>query len=223
MPVQGSVTALNLIAGAGILGNVGGVTLAANTQLANNISAYTSVTPVTQFSSILSTGTLVLNANTMANLSILSANQVPAFTNRTPTTYATAYGIGPFTSAVSTQANLIMGNGDLGKFEQTLGAADGLRYTTNILVESAKNATDANTVAGFTTTDNQITGGVSGVSQAFGALSLDLLRSGSTINFTNLDNFGNPSALIRQLGSLTNSLPTFTNALLAGGLTISQV
>lgn len=223
MAVQGSVTALNLVAGAGILGNVGGVALLANANLANNITVYTSTTPVSQFAGILSSGTLVLTANTMANLQILSANLVPAFTNRTPSAYSGAYGVGPFTAVVANRANEIMGNGDLGKFQQTLGAADGLVNTTNILVKSAKNATDANVVAGYSGADNQITGGVSGVSQAFTALSVDLGRMGALIDFANLENLGNPSALLRQMGNLSTTLPSFTAALIAGGLTTTQV
>jgi hypothetical protein len=227
MSVQGTTTALNLIAGAGILGNVGGVALAANVALANNITLYTSTTPVSQFINILATGIgngMVLGNAAIANLQILSSNLVPAFTDVTPAAYAATYGTTTrFTSNITTRANLIMGNGDLGKFQQTFGAADGLVTITNILIKSAKNATDANVVTGYSGADNQITGGISGVSQAFGALSYDLGRLGALIDFANLDNLGNPSALIRQMGNLTSTLPSFTSALIAGGLTTTQV
>jgi len=227
MSVQGSVTALNLIAGAGILGNVGGVTLAANVALANNIAIYTSTTPVAQFVNILATGIgngMVLGNAAISNLQILSSNLVPAFTDVAPAAYAATYGTTTrFTVPIAARANLIMGNGDLGKFQQTLGAADGLVNTTNILIKSAKNATDANVVTGYSGADNQITGGVSGVSQAFTALSYDLGRLGALIDFANLDNLGNPSALIRQIGNLSTTLPSFTTALIAGGLTATQV
>jgi len=225
MAVQGTTTALNLIAGAGILGNVGGITLAANVALANNIAIYTTTLPVSQFLNILATGnSMVLGNAAIANLQILSSNLVPAFTDVTPATYAAIYGTADrFTSTISTRASTIMGNGDLGKFQQTLGAADGLVSTTNILVKSSKNATDANVVTGYTGADNQITGGISGVSQAFSALSLDLGRLGTLIDLANLDNLGNPSALIRQMGNLSTTLPSFTSALLAGGLTTTQV
>lgn len=227
MAVQGSVTALNLIAGAGILGNVGGVTLAANTDLANNIAIYTSTTPVSQFINILATGIgngMVLSNAAIANLQILSSNLVPAFTDVVPTAYAVAYGTTTrFTTTVANRASTIMGNGDLGKFQQTLGAADSLVNTTNILVKSSKNGTDANVVAGYTGADNQITGGVSGVSQAFTALSADLGRLGTLIDLANLDNLGNPSSLLTQIGNLSTTLPSFTSALIAGGLTNNDV
>ena len=227
MSAQGTTTALNLIAGAGILGNVGGVALAANAALANNIAVYTSTTPASQFINILATGIgngMVLSNAAIANLQILSSNLVPAFTDVTPTAYAANYSTtARFTSYISARAAQLMGNGDFGKFQQILGSADGLVTTTNILIKSAKNATDANVVIGYTGADNQITGGISGVSQAFGALSVDLGRLGALIDFTNLDNLGNPSALIRQLGNLSTSLPSFTSALIAGGLTNTQV
>ena len=227
MAVQGSVTALNLIAGAGILGNVGGVALAANTALANNITIYSSTTPVSQFINILATGIgngMVLSNAAIANLQILSSNLVPAFTDVVPAAYAAAYGTTTrFTTTVANRASTIMGNGDLGEFQQTLGAADSLVNTTNILVKSSKNGTDANVVAGYTGADNQITGGVSGVSQAFTALSADLGRLGTLIDLANLDNLGNPSSLLTQIGNLSTTLPSFTSALIAGGLTNNDV
>ena len=57
--IVGLVSAVNLIAGAGILGGVGGTALAANAQVVLNISNYNSLSVVDQFANVVSTGNAV--------------------------------------------------------------------------------------------------------------------------------------------------------------------
>ena len=61
MAVQGTLSSVNLIAGAGILGNVGGIPITANTSLGNNISTYTALSVVSQFAAIAATGFISIN------------------------------------------------------------------------------------------------------------------------------------------------------------------
>jgi hypothetical protein len=209
MAVIGTLSSVNLIAGAGILGNVGGIPISANTDLANNISSYTSLTAVSRFAAIATTGFVSIN---------IMANTLPALTNAIPLAYQANLGSGTLTSATTTWANTLLGNGDLGKFEQVLSSSQAWVNQNNRLIKTTLNATSANNVTGFTTQDNLSTGGLSGVSQAFAALGADLAQLGFLIDLNNLNNLGSPAALLRQIGSIASTTPALNTALLKAGL-----
>ena len=109
MTILGTLSSVNLIAGAGILGNIGGVAIGANAELTSNISAYTSIPVVSQFAAVAGTGYISIN---------IVANTFPALTNAIPTAYQSSLGSGTMTAAITTQSGNILGGGDLGKFEQ---------------------------------------------------------------------------------------------------------
>lgn len=209
MAVLGTLSSVNLIAGAGILGNVGGVPISANADLANNVSSYTSVAVVSRFTSIAATGYVSIN---------IMANTLPALTNAIPLAYQSTLGSGTLTSATTNWANTIIGNGDLGKFEQVLSQSQAYVNQNNRLIKTTLNATDANNVTGFTTQDNLSTGGLSGVSQAFAALGADLGQLGFLIDLNNLNNLGSPAALLRQIAFIASTTPALNTALLNAGL-----
>jgi hypothetical protein len=209
MPVIGTLSAVNLIAGAGILGNVGGVALGANAELTSNISSYTSVPVVSQFATIASSGYISIN---------VVANTFPALTNAIPTAYQGSLGPGTLTGAITTQSNDILGSGDLGKFEQILNASSGYQQQSNQFIKSAINATDPNVVTGYTTQDNIITGGFSNITQAFAAFGLDVAQLGFLIDLSNLNNLGSPGALLEQISALGYPTPGLTTALLDAGI-----
>ena len=127
MSVIGIVSSVNLVAGAGILGNVGGTALAVSTALTNSISSYNSVPVVSQFNDIADSGYVSIN---------IVADSFPALTGAIPTAYQSSLGSASMTSTVSTEANNILGNGDLGQFEMVLGAAQSLVSQTNRLIKS---------------------------------------------------------------------------------------
>lgn len=221
--MAGSLSSVNLIAGAGILGNIGGVALAANATLITDIATYQSVPVVVQFANVVSTGNAVLSAATMTTLQNLSGNIFPAVTNAIPVDYISSLGntpIGGLTSLVTTQATNIMGNGDLGKFMQVLGVADGFVIQNNQLIASAVNA---NTSVGFVSQDATSTGGLSNISQAFAVFGEDLARLGNLIDFTNLVTLGNPETLLKQLVTSSSPVPGVTTALLNAGLLQSTI
>ena len=216
MPRRGTLSSINLIAGASILGNVGGTALAANTTLVADIASYNSLAVVSQFASVVS-GAGNISASTMTSLRNLASDIFPAVTNAIPSAYITSLGntpAGGFSGAVSTQANNIMGNGDLGIFSQVLGASAGFVSTTNQTIRSAKNAAGV----GYTTQDNIITGGFSDVSVALNALGYDMSNLGILIDLGNLDNLGNPSALLKQIDSVAYGLPGLSAALINSGV-----
>jgi hypothetical protein len=215
MTILGTLSSVNLIAGAGILGNIGGVALQANANLTSNISSYTSVPVVSQFASIASSGYISIN---------VVANTFPALTNAVPTAYQGSLGAGnTMTAVISTQSNDILGSGDLGKFEQVFNAASGYQQQANQLIKSTINATDPNVVTGFTSQDNTITGGFSDITQAFAAFGADVAQLGVLIDLTNLNNLGNPAALLEQVSNLGNPTPGLTTALLDAGISQDAV
>jgi hypothetical protein len=209
MTILGTLSSVNLIAGAGILGNVGGVAIQANAELTSNISAYTSVAVVSQFATIASSGYISIN---------VVANTFPALTNAIPTAYQGSLGTGTMTAKITTQSGNILGGGDLGKFEQIFNAAGGYQAQANQFIKSTINATDPNVVTGFTSQDNTITGGFSDITQAFAAFGTDVAQLGVLIDLNNLNNLGSPAALLEQIAVLGNPTPGLTTALLNVGI-----
>lgn len=209
MAVIGSLSSLNLIAGAGILGNVGGVPITANTNLSNNISQYTSVSVVSRFANIVSSG--YINQN-------IVANSFPALVNAIPTAYQGTLGSGTMTAAIAFQANRIVVPGDLGKFAQIFSQAQAFVTQTNQLINTAVNANSAPNTTAYSGSDNLITGGFSDISLAFPAFGTDLARLGNLINLNNLDNLGSPAALLKQIADLSNPTPGLQTALLRVGI-----
>jgi hypothetical protein len=210
----GTLSSVNLIAGAGILGNIGGYPIAANAALGNAISAYTSVGVVSRFLAIASSG--YVNQNIVANI-------FPALTDAVPTAYQSSLGSNTMTSTITTFDNQILGNGDIGKFEQVFSSAQAFVNQTNQLIITTLNANAATNTTAFTTQDNLSTGGISSVSQAFRSFGADLAQLGFLINLNNLNNLGNPVALLRQIDAVSSSTPALNTALLNVGLPASLV
>ena len=207
-------SAVNLIAGAGILGNVGGVALASNIALGNAISAYASIPVVSRYANIVSLA--AANANSAITFGTTST-AAPWLTNSLPAAYSNIYGT-TMTNAITAQAGNIMGGGDLGKFDQVFSQASGLIATSNELIKSAQAANSQSTAISFVNVDNTITSGVSSVTEAFAAFAQDLRLLGRAINLANLNNLGSPQALVRQL-LLVSTLPSgLRTAMLAEGI-----
>jgi hypothetical protein len=219
--MAGSLSSVTLIAGAGILGNVGGVALAANSTAVASISSYNSLSVIAQFANVVATGNSALSSSTMNSLTNLAGNIFPAVTNAVPSAYIGSLGnttVNGFTSLVSNEINNIMGNGDLGKFQQVLGAAESLVVTTNQLINSAVNANNAGSNATYSSQDNILTGGFNQISQAFEAFGADLTELGLAIDLSDLPNIGSPQSLLKQLYSQTAGSAELNNALLAAGV-----
>ena len=121
----GILSSVNLIAGAGILGNVGGYPIDANADLSNAISSYTSVNVFARFLTIASSG--YVNQNVVAN-------SFPALTDAIPTAFQSRVGNATLTGTINTLNNNILGNGDLGKFEQVFSSAQAFVGQNNQLI-----------------------------------------------------------------------------------------
>ena len=214
MTILGTLSAINLTAAAGLLGNIGGVPLSANVDLTSNISSYTNVGVVNQFANVASSGFVSVN---------IVANTFPALTNAVPTAYQGNIGSGALTSIVTAQINQILCNGDLGQFEQVFNAAQGFVFANNQLIKSAINANNSNVTTTYTSQDNIITGELSDLTVAFVPFSVDLGRLGILINFENLDNFGSPAAVIQQIATYSYSVPALDTALINVGIPEDKV
>lgn len=205
----GTLSSVNLIAGAGILGNVGGVPIDANADLSNAISSYSSVEVVSRFLAIAESG--YVNQN-------IVASTFPALTDAVPTAFQSSLGNATLTSTIQSLNDQILGNGDLGKFEQVFSSAQALVSQTNQLIKTTLNANAVTNTTGFTTQDNLSTGGISSVSQAFAAFGADLAQLGFLIDLNNLNNLGNPDTILRQIASVASTTPALNTALLNVGI-----
>lgn len=224
--MAGYLSSVNLIAAAGILGNVGGVPIAANSNAISNINSFDSIGVITQFANVKLTGNSVLSSSVAVSLNNLASNTFPVVTNAVPSSYISNLGnttIGGFTSLITDEINRIMGSGDLGIFEQVFGQADAYKITTNQLITSAVNANDAAAVSTYTTQDNTMTGGLSQISQAYEAFGADLAALGYSIDFNALSDLGSPQALLRQIVNQSGGSTVINTALLNAGLSVETL
>jgi hypothetical protein len=210
----GTLSSVNLIAGAGILGNVGGYPIDANANLSNAISSYTSTTVVSRFLAIAASGYVDQN---------IVANTFPALTDAVPTAYQSSLGNTTLTSTIVATNDQLLGNNDIGKFEQIFNSAQAFVIQTNQLIKTTLNANSPTNTTGFTSQDNISTGGISSISQAFAAFGADLAQLGFLIDLKNLNNIGSPSAVLRQLAAVSSTTPALNTALLNVGIPESAV
>jgi hypothetical protein len=210
----GVLSSVNLIAAAGILGNVGGRAIDANADLSNAISTYTTTPVVARFLAIASSGYVDQN---------IVANVFPALTDAVPAVYQSNFGNARFTSTIVAINNQILGNGDLGKFEQVFSTAQSFVIQINRIIKTVINANSPSNTTTFTSQDNLSTGGISSVSQAFSAFGADLAQLGVLIDLKNLNNLGNPAAVLRQLAKVSGITPALNTALLNVGIPESDI
>lgn len=219
--MAGQLSAVNLIAGAGILGNVGGVPITANAYASNSISTFNNLAVEVQFANVKNTGNAVLTSNTMIALNNLGGNIFPAVTNAVPSAYIGGLGNTPLnglTGLLDNEINNIVGNGDLGIFDQVLGISGAYALTTNLFINSAVNANNASQNATYINQDNVATGGLSQLTEAFAVLGQDLQALGVAIDLENLSNIGSPEALLQQIYTQTNGSTELNTVLLNAGL-----
>lgn len=219
-------SSVQLIAGAGILGNVGGVSIEANSNVISTIGSYYTIPAISQYSNVVVSGNVVLANTIIASLLTLGNTTFPAVTDVTPSAYSSNIGnlsLSGFVGAVTSQISNIMGNGDLGKFDQILSAASGYCQQVNGLINSAINANTDSDNQTFQSQDSVITGGLSQITQAFNLFGEDLTRLGLLINLDNLPNLGSPQALLNQLTTLSALPPEIYTILLAAGVSANTL
>jgi hypothetical protein len=226
---QGVLSPLQLTGGFGLLQNTG---IAVNSQFLDKIDEYESITFISDLLTTLSlSGAAGLSSATIASLRTLGSTACPALGDSIPNGYA---GVAPipapsnagFVSIFPAIGEKYLGDGDVGKFAQAFAAAQGYVALVNQFITSAANA---NEYLGptFTNLDDMITGDLSKVSLALPALGADLEQLGNLFAFSNIQNLGEPAALLQQLskvGRMGNStLPCVQAALEMAGLDPAEI
>ena len=213
-----SLTPLQLNSAAGLLDNQG---LIANVDFTAQVSAYNTTTLISPFLNTIETGSAnILSTAVISTLQTLSSNTCPALSDCVPAGYATlVVSTNPagFTGLLTTTANTYMGNGDLSKFCQGVSISQGYVSQTNLFVNSAVNSQTylGNTFTGF---DNMISGGVTSVNLATPAFGTDLQALGRLINLADLNDFGSPLALVRQVFAIAGTVPVLAVAFVQAGV-----
>ena len=156
-----------------------------------------------------------ITANVRANLSVLAANTCSAVSNSVPTDYS-ALGTQMTTVILAQAVQDICGN-NVSNIAQAVNQAQGYSSQTSVFVNSAINSQTylGNT---FTNIDNTITGGIASVNLATEAFGADLTALGRLINLADLNNFGSPLALARQVFAIAGTVPVLAVAFSAAGV-----
>jgi len=234
--VQSVATPLQLTAGVGLYNNTG---IVANTQVANNISAYNSNPLIANLLIALSTAsTANITANTLSAITSIGAtpgaNYCPAIGDSFSSN-VTGYGnlsIGNsgFVATIPTGSavNVYIGNGDLSKFVQAFNTVSGYVSVTNDIIQSVVNANTTDFLGpAFSNNDNLITGDLTQITYALVDFGRDLQDLGAAFALDNLDLFGTPAGLLQQIaneGNIINgSTPAVQEALLDAGLTNEDI
>jgi hypothetical protein len=201
--MSGTLTPLQLIAGAGLLQNQG---LTVSPVLAQAIATYSNTPVMTEF----------FNALVLDNsLATLAANTVPSFSNSLPSAYA---NLGTqMATVINAQATADFGNGDISQFIQALNLVEVYTQNTNLFINSAVNSQTylGNT---FTSTNDMITGDVTTINLATSTFGQDLANLGGLIDLADLHNLGSPLSLIQRIVQLTGNIPVLGLLLLAEGV-----
>lgn len=225
MACGGGLSPVSMIAGAGLMSNVG---LGVAPGLTGAIGNFSSLPITSQFSNVVTGASGVLGGGTLDSLRTLGAGTFPALTNAIPGDFAGALGSlapggmfdGGFSGLVGGVADGIMGGGDLSKFGQIFNSAQGFSGLANQFINSNLNVGGLGETFGALTggMDNLMTGSLSQVTEAFGSFGADLGNLGSLINMENLPSLGNPAALVQQLTNVGGLVPGVENILKEAGL-----
>jgi type IV secretory pathway VirB2 component (pilin) len=209
----GSLTALQLDAAAGLLQNQG---IGISPNLIVAIDSYENTTLISPFLNTISTGSgNILSGNVLGNLKTLAANTCASFSNSIPPAYS-ALGV-QMTDVILAQAAVDICSNNVSKLAQAVNQAQVYADQTTTFINSAVNSQTylGNT---FTTMNDMITGSISSVNLATGAFGTDLQNLGRLIDLSNLNNFGSPLALARQLYSISGTVPVLSVAFVEAGV-----
>jgi type III secretory pathway component EscS len=225
---NGSLTALQLDAAAGLLQNQG---IGISASLTQAITQYQDTALISPFLNTIQVGSAnALSAGVIANLETLAANTCSAFSNSIPPTYAnigvgnafisigiTNANIKQMSTVITAQAAVDICDNNVSKLTQAVNQAQGYAEQTSIFINSAVNSQTylGNT---FTSINSMITGSVGTINLVTTAFGSDLQNLGQLINLRNLDNFGTPLALVQQLFSVAGTVPILSVAFVNAGI-----
>jgi hypothetical protein len=222
----GILSPVMLIATDGLIQNQG---LGISGNLTLSVASYNNTDTIDLYTTVLANAAAVIgvgNANiaqsTFSLLQNLSANTLPSVTNAVPTAEIGSLGplgntyTGGFSGVVTSQADLVMGSGDLSIFAQVYGISQSYISQTNQYIDSVVNSNILNST--FVDMDSLTTGGISEVNTDLPAFGADLVRLGQAWNLSNLSYLGYPSALLYQLIQVGGMLPEIVEQLNLAGV-----
>ncbi len=207
---DGQLTALQLNAAAGLLQNQG---VAINANLVTAISDYENTALLSPFLDTVSSGNIT--ANVIVDLKTLAANTCAALSNSVPTDYSVLGN--QLTTVVIAQAVRDICGNNVSNIAQAVNQALGYTSQTTVFVNSAVNSQTylGNT---FTNVNNMITGDVTTINLATQAFGADLVALGRLINLADLNDFGSPLALVRQIYAVAGTVPALAVAFVEAGV-----
>ena len=226
---NGQYSSVMLIATDGLLQNQG-LNVSGNLTVA--INAYANTTAVSSYLDILSTAFAnvgvandQITTSTFSSIQALAANTFPAITDAVPAAYAANLVIGNattgFSGLVTTQANLVLGSGDISIFAQVYSLCQGYISQNNPIINTVKNSTSL--APTFTNMNSLSTGGISDINRVLPIFGEDLQKLGQAWDLTRLIYYGFPSALLFQMAKAGGLLPEFTAKLDAAGLSTEEL
>lgn len=221
---NGLLSPLQLTAGAGLLQNQG---LAPNTEFAAVAATYESIPFVADLlATLANASTGGLTESTILQLEQLGNVACPALGDSIPNGYTGAIltpSTEGFIGSLPSGSNYVS---NISKFAQAFSTVEGFISLTNTFINSAANA---NEYLGptFTNLDDMITADLSKVSSDLPAFGNDLARLGFLFSLSNIQNLGEPAALLQQLSAQGNmgnsSLPCVETALRMTGLSTKEI
>ena len=224
--IPGILSPVMIIATDGLIQNQG---LAINGNLTLSVTAYNTTDTIDLYTTVLANAAAVIgvgNANiaqsTFGLLQNLAANTLPSVTNAVPAAEIGSLGplgntyTGGFSGIVTSQADLVMGSGDLSIFAQVYGISQSYLVQTNQYINSVVNSNILNST--FVDMDSLTTGGISEVNTDLPTFGADLVRLGQAWNLSNLSYLGYPSALLYQLIRVGGMLPEIVEQLNLAGV-----
>ena len=227
---MGLLTPLQLTAGSALLNNTG---LVLGAELQASLSAYENTSLIAAWQAAVTSylGQSWKTDYVLAGLLSIGNSTVPALGNSIPSGAPTPRPIaGPvttgFSGLIADTGNLYLGNGDIGKFALAFMAAQGYISSTNVFVNSAVNA---QTYLGptFTNMSNLTTNNISAMNSNLTGFGIDLGNQGQLTDMQNLNNYGTPSALLRQISKVAGlqggTLKIIEVPLIAAGLTKANI
>jgi hypothetical protein len=121
------------------------------------------------------------------------------------------------TDVILAQAAVDICSNNVSKLTQAVNQAQVYADQTTTFINSAVNSQTylGNT---FTTMNDMITGSISSINLATVPFGTDLQNHGRLIDLSNLDNFGSPLALVRQLYAVSGTIPVLSVAFIEAGV-----
>lgn len=223
---SGDLSPLQLTAGAGFVQNQG-ITL--NSVFSANVAAYEAVPLIASLLTAISLAPAAnISSGTIQSMQSLGASNCPSLGDSIPTAFSNVSpwpttGNTVFSTGLVSIGTTQLGSGDVGKFSQAFGITQGYAATANLYIRSAVQANDYLGPT-FTTPTALITADVSKINLAFPPFGSDLTDLGNAISLADIDQFGEPAALLRQLVNVGKGvLPCVQSYMTMMGLSTTDV